>query len=114
MADHIRIRTAPGTWVVRAGGAILGESARAIELTEGHMAPVIYFPRTDIAMAMLDRTDRATTCPYKGQASYYSVVTPEGRLDNAVWSYEAPKPGMEAIAGHLAFYTDRVTVERLY
>lgn len=113
MADHIRIRTAPGTWVVRAGGAILGESARAVELSEGSYSPVIYFPRADIAMAMLDRTDRATTCPYKGQASYYSVVTPEGRMDNVVWSYETPKPGMEAIAGHLAFYTDRVTVERL-
>lgn len=113
MADHIRIRTAPGTWVVRAGGAILGESARAVELTEGYSNPVIYFPRADIAMAMLDRTDRATTCPYKGQASYYSVVTPEGRMDNVVWSYEAPIAGMEAIAGHLAFYPDRVTVERL-
>jgi uncharacterized protein (DUF427 family) len=113
MAKHIHVRTAPGTWVVRAGGAILGESARAVELTEGGYSPVIYFPRADIAMAMLDRTDRATTCPYKGQASYYSVVTPEGRMDNVVWSYETPIEGMEAIAGHLAFYTDRVTVERL-
>ncbi|MFN4160054.1 MAG: DUF427 domain-containing protein [Gemmobacter sp.] len=113
MADHIRIRTAPGTWVVRAGGAVVGESARVQELTEGGMAAVMYFPRADIAMAMLDRSDRSSTCPWKGQASYFSVVTPEGRLDNAVWSYEMPKAGLEAIAGHLAFYTDRITVERL-
>ena len=61
MADHIRIRTAPGTWVVRAGGAVLGESKRVQELTEGSYGPVHYFPRADIAMAMLDRTDRAST-----------------------------------------------------
>jgi uncharacterized protein (DUF427 family) len=114
MADHIRIRQAPGTWVVRAGGAILGESARALELTEGSYPPVIYFPRADIAMAMLDRTARSSTCPWKGEASYYSVVTPEGRMENAVWSYETPKDGVGEIAGHLAFYPDRVTVERLY
>jgi uncharacterized protein (DUF427 family) len=113
MADHIRIRTAPGTWVVRAGGAVLGESRRAQELTEGSYPPVIYFPREDIAMAMLDRTDRSTTCPWKGAASYFSIATPGGTLANAVWSYETPKAGCEAIAGHLAFYTDRVTVERV-
>jgi uncharacterized protein (DUF427 family) len=113
MPDHISIRTAPGTWVVRAGGAVLGESARVQELSEGGRPPVPYFPRADIAMAMLDRTDRATSCPWKGQASYYSIVTPGGTLDNAVWSYEMPKPGCEAIAGHLAFYPDRVTIERV-
>lgn len=113
MADHIRIRTAPGTWVVRAGGAVLGESKRVQELTEGSYGPVHYFPRADIAMAMLDRTDRATTCPWKGQAGYFSIVTPDGRLDNAVWSYETPKADCAAIAGHLAFYTDRVTIERV-
>jgi uncharacterized protein (DUF427 family) len=113
MADHIRIRTAPGTYVVRAGDAVLGESTRVQELTEGSYPAVLYFPRTDIAMAMLDRTERASTCPHKGQANYYSIVTPGGTLANAVWTYETPKAGCEAIAGHLAFYTDRVTVERV-
>ena len=113
MSDHIRIRTAPGTWVVRAGGAVLGESARVQEMTEGSYGPVHYFPREDIAMAMLDRTDRASSCPWKGQASYFSIVTPGGTLDNAVWSYETPIDACAAIAGHLAFYTDRVTIERV-
>jgi uncharacterized protein (DUF427 family) len=113
MADHIRIRTAPGTWVVRAGGAVLGESARVQELCEGSYPPVHYFPREDVAMAMLDRTDRSSRCPWKGQASYFSIVTAEGRLENAVWSYESPIPECAAIAGHLAFYPDRVTVERV-
>lgn len=113
MADHIRIRTAPGTWVVRAGGAVLGESRHVQELSEGAYGPVHYFPRADIAMAMLDRTDSTSTCPWKGQASYFSIITPGGTLDNAVWSYEAPIPACAAIAGHLAFYPDRVTIERV-
>ena len=53
MAENITIRNAPGKWVVRAGGAILGESDRALELTEGDYPPVIYFPRDDIGMAFL-------------------------------------------------------------
>lgn len=113
MSDRIRIRTAPGTWVVRAGGAVLGESARVQELTEGSYPPVHYFPREDIAMAMLDRTERSSTCPWKGQASYFSIVTPGGTLANAVWSYETPKADCAAIAGHLAFYADRVTIEQV-
>ncbi|MGQ0564234.1 MAG: DUF427 domain-containing protein [Gemmobacter sp.] len=113
MSDRIRIRNAPGTWVVRAGGAVLGESRNVLELSEGSYAPVHYFPREDIAMAMLDATPRSTSCPWKGQASYFTIVVPEGRLDNAVWSYETPIDGCAPIAGHLAFYTDRVTVEQV-
>jgi uncharacterized protein (DUF427 family) len=113
MSDHIRIRPAPGTWVVRAGDAVLGESTRVQELAEGSYAPVLYFPRGDIAMALLDRSARATICPHKGQASYFSIVTPAGTLADAVWSYETPTAGCEAIAGHLAFYPDRVTIERV-
>ena len=51
MADHIKTRIAPGTWVVRAAGAVLGETQRAVELSEGSYEPVIYFPREDLAMA---------------------------------------------------------------
>lgn len=113
MAENIKIRKAPGTWVVRAGGAILGESDRALELTEGAYPPVIYFPREDIGMAFLEKSDSSTKCPFKGVASYFSVCLPEGDMPDAAWSYETPTEGMAAIAGHIAFYTDRVTVERL-
>jgi uncharacterized protein (DUF427 family) len=114
MADHIKIRKAEGTWVVRAGGAVLGESHDALELTEGAMPFVIYFPRGDIAMAFLDRTDHSTHCPHKGDASYFSIVTKSTTLANAAWSYENPKPGMERIKDHLAFYaTDAVTIEQV-
>jgi uncharacterized protein (DUF427 family) len=114
MADHIRIRRADGTWTIRAGGAVLGESTNALELTEGASPFVIYFPRGDIAMAFLDRSDRTSTCPWKGQANYFSIVTKSTTLRDAAWSYENPKPGMEAIKDHIAFYaTDKVTIERI-
>ena len=114
MADHIKIRPARGTWSVRAGGAVLGESENALELTEGDYPPVIYFPRDDIAMEFLDRTDHATTCPHKGEASYFSIVTKSTTLANAVWSYETPKDAVAEIKDLLAFYTgDLVTVEEI-
>ncbi|KIC48437.1 DUF427 domain-containing protein [Tateyamaria sp. ANG-S1] len=114
MADHITIRKAPGTWTVRAGGAVLGESSAALELSEGDYPSVIYFPRDDIAMAFLDRTDKTTHCPHKGDANYYSVVTKSQTLANAVWTYEAPLDGVARIKDHLAFYTNNgVTVEEI-
>lgn len=114
MAEHITIRKAPGTWTVRAGGAVLGESANALELTEGDYPHVIYFPRDDIAMAFLDRTDKTTHCPHKGDANYYSVVTKSQTLADAVWTYEDPKEGVARIKDHLAFYTGNgITVEQI-
>ncbi|MEL6518201.1 MAG: DUF427 domain-containing protein [Pseudomonadota bacterium] len=114
MADHIKIRKAGGTWVVRAGGAVLGESTEALELAEGSYPPMIYFPRGDIAMAFLEKTEKATTCPHKGQASYFSIVTKSTVLKDAAWSYEDPKEGVADIKDHLAFYaSDTVTVEQI-
>ena len=68
MSAHITIRPAEGTWVVRAGGAVLGESSRALELVEGDYPPVIYFPREDIAMAFLEPSKTRSHCPWKGDA----------------------------------------------
>ena len=113
MADHIRTRTAPGTWVVRAGGAVIAESTAAIELTEGSYEPVIYFPRQDIAMAFLEPSATTSHCPHKGDASYYSIQTKSQLIEDAAWSYDAPLQPVAAIAGHLAFYPDKATVERI-
>ena len=88
MSDHIRIRKADGKWTVRAGGAVLVESSNALELNEGKLDPVIYFPRDDIAMALLEPTTRSTHCPHKGDASYFSIITPANTLEDAAWSYE--------------------------
>jgi uncharacterized protein (DUF427 family) len=114
VANRIRITKAPGRWSVRAGGAVLGETDDALELTEGDYPPVIYFPRDDIAMAFLDRTDKTTHCPHKGDANYYNVVTKSTTLENAVWTYEDPKDDVARIKDHLAFYTgDAITVEKI-
>ena len=113
MADPIKIRPAEGLWVVRTGGAVLGETEAALELIEGSFPPVIYFPRSDIAMAFLEKSPTTSVCPHKGEARYYSIVEQDGTIRDAVWSYEAPKPGMEAIAGYLSFYTNKVEVEQV-
>lgn len=114
MAQHIAIRKAEGTWSVRAGGAVLGESSEALELVEGDYPPVIYFPRDDIAMAFMDRSPKSTHCPHKGDASYYSVVTKSTTLKDVAWSYENPKNDVARIKDHLAFYTSEgVTVEQI-
>ncbi len=110
----ITIRKAEGTWVVRAGGAVLGETKNALELSEGALAPVIYFPRGDVAMPFLDKTDQVTSCPEKGNATYYSIVTKSTTLENAAWSYEDPKPEVAQIKDYLAFYrSDTLAVERV-
>jgi uncharacterized protein (DUF427 family) len=113
MADHIRTRKADGTWVVRAGGAVIGETSNAVELLEGDRAPVIYFPREDVAMAFLEPSETRTTCPWKGEASHFAIHSKSTVIDDAAWSYESPKPEVAAIAGHLAFYPDKVTIEQL-
>ncbi|WP_397542286.1 DUF427 domain-containing protein [Roseovarius salis] len=110
----IKIRKAEGTWTVRAGGAILVESKQALALAEEGRDEVIYFPREDVAMAFLDRTDHKTHCPHKGDATYFSIVTNSQTLDNAAWSYETPDPDVARIENHIAFHTgDEVTVERV-
>ncbi|MFZ5750824.1 MAG: DUF427 domain-containing protein [Pseudomonadota bacterium] len=112
MPDRIRLRKSAGTWVIRAGGAILGETSRALELSEGERAPVIYFPRADIAMPFFEPSVARTRSPVLGEALHFDIVTPAGTLADAAWSYEHPEPGFEAIAGHVAFRLDRVTLER--
>ncbi len=110
----ITITKATGTWSVRAGGAVLGESKDALVLSEGNLPDVIYFPRSDVAMAFLDATDHSSHCPHKGDASYFSIVTKSETIENAAWSYEAPKDDVARIKDHLAFYaSDKVTVEEI-
>ncbi len=113
MGDYITIRPAGGTWVLRAGGAVLGETTKALELIEGENPPVIYFPRENIAMAMLEPSDTRSNCPHKGEATYYSIQTKSMLIKDAGWSYENPKQDVAEIAGHLAFYPGKATVEQV-
>jgi uncharacterized protein (DUF427 family) len=93
-------------------GRTIGESTRALELAEAGYKPVAYVPREDVDMTLLERTDRVTTCPYKGEANYYSIRDGEHRDENVVWTYERPKSEVVEIASHLAFYPNRVVVSR--
>lgn len=114
MTMNLTIRKAEGKWVVRAGGAVLAESENALEVTEGDAPFVIYFPREDVAMAFLDKSETTSDCARKGTATYYSIVTKTRELTDAGWSYESPEPEAERLAGFLAFTSnDAVTVERL-
>ncbi len=108
--DHpIAIVPNPHRLRVTFGGTVIAETTRALTLTEASYPPVQYIPREDADMALLRRTQRSTHCPYKGDASYFTLALGDGRTaENAVWSYESPYPAMAAIAGHLAFYPDRV------
>ncbi|SES15147.1 Uncharacterized conserved protein, DUF427 family [Tranquillimonas rosea] len=112
MADDITIRDSQTTWVVRAGGAVLGESGRAIEVADSEGA-VIYFPREDIGVEFLDSSSTRTKDDRKGEATYYSIQTKSTLIPDAAWSYEAPAPEAARLAGHLAFDAEKVTVEEL-
>jgi uncharacterized protein (DUF427 family) len=107
--DHpITITPNPKRLRVTFAGQVVAETARALTLQEASYPPVQYIPREDADAALLKRTERSTHCPYKGDASYYSIEAGGRRAENAIWSYETPYPAMEQIAGHLAFYPDRV------
>jgi len=111
---HIKIRKSDETWEVRIGGISLGESRDALEMSEGTYPSVIYFPRQDISMDLLERSNKATYCPHKGTASYYSIVSPSNRVEDAVWSYETPLDDVAGISEYLAFYTNEgVKVEQV-
>ncbi|MBN8810340.1 MULTISPECIES: DUF427 domain-containing protein [unclassified Sphingomonas] len=104
--DHpIAIARSDAHVVVRAAGRVIADTRRALELREANYPPVLYIPRADADMASLQRTDHASYCPYKGEASYFSI---RGGAGNAVWSYEAPHAAVAEIRDHLAFYPDRV------
>jgi uncharacterized protein (DUF427 family) len=90
------------------GGRVIADSRRALALNEASYPAVHYIPREDVDMSALSRTDHATHCPYKGDAAYYSIAIGGRESGNAIWTYEMPFPAVREIAGHLAFYPQRV------
>ncbi|MGP4846044.1 DUF427 domain-containing protein [Marinobacter sp. 1Y8] len=90
-------------------GLVIADSADGKVLHEKGLNDVLYLPRKDVVMTELRQTDHSTHCPFKGDATYFSIPAGGERSANAVWSYESPLPGAEAIQNHLAFYPDRVT-----
>ena len=107
--DH-PITITPSTKRVRVtfGGHVVADTTKALSLKEASYPAVLYIPRADAKMDLLKKTDHATHCPYKGDASYFSIQAGGKATENAVWSYEQPFPAMAAIKDHLAFYPNRV------
>ena len=107
--DHpITIERNPARIVVSIAGRIVADTREALTLREAAYPAVQYIPRKDVDMALLERTDHATYCPYKGDASYFSIPLGGNRSLNAVWSYDAPYAPVAHIKDYLAFYPDRV------
>src|SRR5689334_1196590 len=93
---------------VRFNGRTVADTTRALALREGGHGTVLYLPRADAEMDLFARSTRTSHCPYKGDANYYTLAVDGRTAENAVWTYETPKPEVAAIAGYLAFYPDRV------
>jgi uncharacterized protein (DUF427 family) len=107
--DHpISIRAKPSRVIVSVGGLIVAGSRDALTLREASYRAVQYVPRKDVDMSLLERTDHATYCPYKGECAYYSIPSRRERPVNAVWTYQAPFAAVAEIKEHMAFYPDRV------
>ncbi|MFF3440257.1 DUF427 domain-containing protein [Streptosporangium sp. NPDC002721] len=107
--DHpITITANPARIVVSVGGKVVADSRRALTLQEASYPPVQYVPIADVDRSLLERTDTATYCPFKGDASYYTVTVDGKQAVDAVWFYESPYPAVAEIKDHVAFYPDRV------
>lgn len=91
-------------------GAIVAESRRAVLYRESRLQPVYYFPREDVRMDLLRRTRHRTHCPFKGNASYWTLSVGDQQVENSVWSYENPLEDAAAIKGRLAFWLDKLGV----
>ena len=109
-ANEHPIRLTPNPKRLRAsmGGRVVADTDRALMLFEASYPGVRYVPLADVDRTVLRRSTHKTRCPYKGEASYYSIVSPDGVAENVIWTYESPLPAAAKIAGYLAFDTTRV------
>ena len=110
--DHpITVGKNPDRVVVKAGDQVIADTRDALSLQEASYPAVQYIPRKDVDLTLLERTDHQTYCPYKGDASYFSVLAAGAAGVNAVWTYEQPYDAVADIREYLAFYPDRVSIE---
>lgn len=103
-----RVEPVPELVRVVVDGQDVASSLRSMRVLETAGAPVYYIPSDDVRLDRLTRSRRQTKCEFKGDASYWTYSQDDRRIDNIAWSYEKPLPGYEGIAGHLAFYAQRV------
>ena len=95
------------------GGVTIADSTAAVRCEETGHGPVHYLPQKDVRLDLLHPTDHHTRCPYKGEASYWTIEVPAEngavrRSENAVWAYPTPYDEVPKLAGYYAFYTSRV------
>lgn len=105
------IAAAPGRVRVLFEGHEVADSARALRLDERGHEPVYYLPREDVQMSVLRRNDHASVCPWKGEASWFTIMRDATIVEDVAWSYEAPHDGAAIIAGHVAFVAEHVDIE---
>ena len=109
--DHpITVEPSTDRVIVRAGGATLADSTATLVLQEANYPAVRYVPLADVDQTQLAPSDTTTYCPYKGDASYWSITTDSDRGQDAVWFYGEPYAAVEPIRDHVAFYADRVEI----
>ena len=111
-ATHpITIRPTGARVTVRVGGAMVAETDSALSLAEASYPVVQYIPLSDVDQSLLERTTTQSYCPYKGDASYFTVKSADGGAEaDVIWAYEHPYPSVAEIAGHVAFYPDRAEI----
>lgn len=109
-AHTITIEPAATRIRVAFAGETVADTTRALVLREAGLAPVFYFPPDQVRADLLTSTDLHTRCPFKGEASYWTVTVGDHRADCVVWGYPDPLPGVEEIRDHLAFFADRVEI----
>jgi uncharacterized protein (DUF427 family) len=111
VAHPITIRPTGSHVTVRVGGVTVASTDRALSLAEASYPVVQYIPLEDVDQGLLRRTATQSYCPYKGDASYYSVTTPGGATEtDIIWAYEEPYDAVSEIGGHVAFYASRAEI----
>ena len=105
---EIRIEDCPQRVRVLFNGVPVADSARAKVLIEGRLPPAYYFPRADVRMDLLRATAHRTYCPFRGNASHFTVTAGSRSAENSAWSYETPYEEAGAIKGYVAFYAERM------
>jgi len=94
--------------IVRVAGQVIADSSSVLTVREADYPAVHYFPREDVDLSALERTSHESYCPFKGDASYFSIPRAGERGINAVWAYEAPYEAVANTKDHMAFYTNRM------
>lgn len=107
-AHHITFGETPGTARIVFNGEVIADTRNAVVLKEGPIPPVYYIPRADVRTDLMTRTSRTSHCPYKGEASYWTITVDGREAQNAVWAYESPYDQVARIRDHMAFYADQM------